>query len=173
MQKQPEYIAGWIDTSIHDFLSEIIRPSPSMAYTLISALDSSFNVSSFVERSKHLQSLTGECKRVGNGLLVKTDKLLKAEHKSRIFFGFDEVWFFPDIKVIPKPDWLTIVGPHRINTSSMLELIEWMQAGRCSFGLGDGIGMNYCLKARGIVKYFVKALNESCLDALRHDDKAV
>ena len=173
MQKQPEYIAGWIDTSIHDFLSEIIRPSSSMAYTLISCLDSCFNVASVVEKSKHLQSLRGEYKQVGNGLLVKTDKLLKAEHKGRIFFGFDEVWFFPSIEVIPKPDWLTIIGPHRIKAPSIQEIIEWMQAGRCSFGLGDGTGMNYCLKARGIEKYFVKALNESCLETLRHDDRAV
>lgn len=172
MQKQPEYIVGWIDASIHDFFSEINRPPTSMAYTLITCLDSSFNVSSLVEKSKHLQSLKGDYEQIGNGLLVETNKLLKVEHKNRIFFGFDEVWFFPytrikpnprlkpKSKLKPKPDEITLIGPNRVNPLSLQELSDWMRDEDCYLGLGDGVGMNYCLRIHGITRYFVRALND-------------
>ncbi len=37
------YTAGWLNSSIHDFLEEIPRPFESIQFALITCLDSSFN----------------------------------------------------------------------------------------------------------------------------------
>src|SRR6266481_5612227 len=97
MSRQTDYMVGWIDTTIHDFLLKIDEPTSSMAYALITCLDSNFNIPSMLEHSKHLQSLKGKIEgQVGKGILLRSRHLLAAERDNRLFFGFDEVWFFPN-----------------------------------------------------------------------------
>ena len=166
MSKQTEYCIGWIDTTIHDFLVEIEDPSSSMAYALISCLDSNFDVSSMLESSKQLNSLKGKCHPVGQGIMLTTRQLLTLERQNRLFYGFDEVWFFPtsDVQVIPKN--LVITGPDTINSAEIEEYSQWMRSSNCSLGLGDGTGMNFCLRVRGAARYIVKAFNEAGLHSL-------
>ncbi len=38
---------------------------------------------------------------------------------------------------------------------------KWMQRNDCSLGLGDGVGMNFCAKVRGVARYLMKALGET------------
>jgi hypothetical protein len=161
VSKQTEYVAGWIDTTIHDFLLDIEEPSSSMAYALITCVDSSFDIGSFWKRSKQLSKLKGKFKLVGQGLLITAHQLLAVERQHRLFFGFDEVWFFPKSDITAKPENWVITGPEPIDPLEIEQHFEWMRSNNCSLGLGDGAGMNYCLRVKGAARYVIGAINES------------
>jgi len=72
-----------------------------------------------------------------------------------MFFGFDEIWFFPSEPLQPKPDTAWLVGPARVEGRTLKALGSWMTANSCTLALGGGTGLNFVLKARGLVKYFV------------------
>jgi hypothetical protein len=162
MSRRADYVAGWIDTTIHDFLLDIEEPTSSMAYSLITCLDSNSDVVTFWDRTK-LNKLKGKCNEVGKGLLVSTRQLLSVERQHRLFFGFDEVWFFPHPDVSAKPENWVITGPEPVDPQEMQQFSEWMRSNGCSLGLGDSVGMNYCLRVRGVARYVVSALNETRL----------
>jgi hypothetical protein len=104
---------------------------------------------------------------VGKGALVATRQLLAADRRDRLFFGFDEVWFFPSSEITRKPPDLIITGPNFIDARQIERHGAWLASNHCSLGLGDGAGMNYCLKVRGVAKYIIQSLNESNLHALQ------
>lgn len=160
MEKQTEYMTGWIDTDIHDFLSAIDEPSSSMAYALITCLDSSPNLESLASTSKHISRIKAASKLTGKGLMLTTRQLIAAERRERAFFGFDEVWFFDKRPVSPKPDSLIITGPDRLTSEFLDEHQGWLHASGCTLGLGDGTGMNFCLRVRGAARYIVRAFSE-------------
>lgn len=149
------YTAGWFDSSIHDFLKEVPRPFANMRFALITCLDSSADLPPLVARSPGLKRLGSHLKPLGKGLLVSTKRLLDVERSERIFFGFDEVWFFPKEPGAPKPDTICLVGPDRIGQESLRLALPWMSQTSCSIGLGDGIGLNVMAKAHGLVRYLV------------------
>ena len=156
MQNSSRFTVGWIDTTIHDFLSEI-EPSPSMKYALLTFLDSSPGVASIFQKNERLHKLQKHLSNVGNGVLLTTHQLLRLDREERLFFGFDEVWFFSHKNISPKPTTDSIVGPERITTSAQSNLETWMESNGCSLGLGDGAGMNFCAKLQGIAKYLVES----------------
>jgi hypothetical protein len=148
MQKHAEYMTAWIDTGIHDFLSVMEQPPSGMAYALITCLDSNFDVKSAVGASTHLDSVRGRATFVGKALLLRTTELLDAERLGRMFFGFDEVWFFARPVTHPKPSGLVIVGPHRVSGELLTRHRRWLDTTGCTLGLGDGTGMNLCFRVR-------------------------
>jgi hypothetical protein len=152
-----QYTPGWIDTTIHDFLATVKEPPSSMAYALVTCLDSCFDLQSIVASSRTLQPLEEHAGFVGNGLLLTTRRLLTVERRTRVFFGFDEVWFFSRIPASPKPGDLIITGPGRIRGDSLGRIAGWMEENDCSLALGDGTGMNFCARLRGIARYLVPA----------------
>jgi hypothetical protein len=83
-------------------------------------------------------------------LLVPTEVI--AAYAANIFFGFDEVWFFPTDDIEQKPNVGSLVGPSRIDQATLDQFDSWMTANRCSLGLGDGIGLNFIVKAHGLVR---------------------
>ena len=172
MSKQADYIAGWIDSTIHDFIVGIEEPTASMRYALITCLDSSFDVRSMLEQSKHLKSVRGKCQLVGQGILLSTRQLLAAERVDRIFFGFDEVWFFPTSHAEPKPENLILTGPEKVSPQEIDQFTHWMLSSKCSLGLGDGVGMNYCLRVRGVARYIVELFNEASLHSLEEGSES-
>src|SRR5689334_20835149 len=155
--RRSEYVVGWIDTSIHEFLASIDRPPASMKYALLTSLDSSFDLPALLDSSKHLESLRGRFEKRGRGLVISTHHLVEADRQSRLFFGFDEVWFFPTKRFPAKPDDLVIVGPHPLNERTLERWQDWLSASGCSLALGDGTGMSFILKAQGIGKHVVRA----------------
>ncbi len=175
MEKDCEYTAGWIDTSVHDFLSQIADPTASMTYALVTCLDSSFDLAAIVQKDPDLRTLKsqGQLKIVGQGVLLTTRRLLALERRKRLFFGFDEVWFFPRAKVSPKPKNAVITGPGKITPQLMKSLANWMQANGCSLGLGDGAGMNFCARLRGIAQYLVDSFNASDSNGDGHEKALV
>lgn len=161
MPIRKEYLAGWINTTINDFLDEIDEPTQAMTYALISCLDSDPEVSSIFERNRGLDPFKVPNRPVGQGALLLTKDLIAANRRRRIFFGFDEVWFFPGGNVTPKPHDLVITRPHPIDLEDSSQHVAWMNANKCSLGLGDGEGMNYCLKVQGVARYIVRAFNDA------------
>lgn len=147
-----EYIAGWLDSSIHDFLHAMATEEASTRYALITCLDSNFDPASLRGRSPELRSIANKSLTIGAGLLVSTERLLEADARSQIFFGFDELWFFPNQDVEPKPIAPTIVGPGRIDRARFTKLAKWMSRNACSLALGGGEGMNFIVKAHGLVR---------------------
>src|SRR5437899_10846584 len=89
-----DYVAGWFDSSIHDFLEHFPRTSRSMAFALITSLDSNLAPSSLLTGSSELRSALPHAKPFNKGILLPTASMLEADSSNRIFFGFDEVWFF-------------------------------------------------------------------------------
>jgi len=161
MSGHNEYLAGWVDITIHEFLGEIGRPSPVMAYTLVTHLDSNPDVFSVTERFPELGKLRALDRPIGSAALLDTRELLAAIRQKRIFFGFDEVWFFPGKDITPIPDDFSIVRPGPIDIRRSSNHLAWLTSNRCYLGLGDGEGMNYCLKVRGVAKSIVEAFNEA------------
>ncbi len=150
-----DYVAGWLDTSIHDFLESVPRTSKACAFALITCLDSDLNPKSLLKKSSQLKAAMKCAKPLKNGLLVPAKVILEPGFRDQVFFGFDEVWFFPSDKIEPKPESAWIVGPNRIDQTKLDELGEWMATNECSFGLGDGDGLNLIVKAHGLVRYLI------------------
>ena len=150
-----DYVAGWMDSSIHDFLRVFPEKFESMRYALITCLDSNLNPKSILKKSPELRSIQGEARPVGRGLLVPTTTLLEANACKQLFFGFDEVWFFPGNGIAPKTTSTCLLGPARIDQTKLDELGEWLSRNSCSLALGDGEGLNFVVKARGIVKHLL------------------
>src|SRR5438270_9517958 len=90
-----DYVAGWFDSSIHDFLEVLTPGASSTKYALITCLDSNLNPAALLHKSPELKSLASKVQILGKGLLMPTELLLETKSNNRIFFGFDEVWFFP------------------------------------------------------------------------------
>jgi hypothetical protein len=189
MKVNHQYIPGWIDTSIHDFLLDITEISSGMSYTIIACLDSCSEVSSMVKKSKHFQSVINNYSSIGNSLLVKTKDLVNIESENRIFFGFDEIWFIPQksfvlrnsengtniidhnlvqlqnqqIDLMDSSTALTLVSPHKLESTSIQKLVDLMRLFNLSCILGDGVGMNYLLKKsqQTLMSHLLKAYNQS------------
>ncbi len=159
MPKNLRYRSGWIDTTIHDFLSEIDDPPSSMAYALVTCLDSSFDVASLASRNPKLKGLKEHGKPLGQGVLLSSRRLIALERRQRMLFGFDEVWFFSKSRVAPKPKRVVITGPGKISAETMKAATAWMQRNGGSLGLGDGTGMNFCARLPGVAWYLVESLN--------------
>lgn len=150
-----DYVAGWLDSTVRDFLKVLPPDSESTRYALITRLDSNPDVASLRRTSPELKSVAPRAKVLGNGLLLPTRLLLADEVRAALFFGFDEVWFFPDADVAPKPASGSLVGPARITEARLERLGRWMSDNGCALGLGDGEGLNFVVKARGLVKYLL------------------
>jgi hypothetical protein len=166
MLKTQTYTTGWIDSSIHTFLMDIQTPPTSMTYAFITCLDSCPDLSSIVSKSPALGELRSHARIVGKGIIVPTKKLLVVERTQRIFYGFDEVWFFPRVDLIkPKPPKFYITGPMDLPEELPNKLVRWMEGSKCSLGLGDGTGLNFVVKLSGIAKHIVQHWSASVDDS--------
>lgn len=148
-----DYVAGWLDCSISDFLKQFPRTFETLKYALITSLDSDETPGRLLGKSPELKPIAKEAKQLGDGFIVPTSLILRSD--AAIFFGFDEVWFFPDDKIAAKPKSARVVGPNRLDQSSLNEFGSWLDANGCSLALGDGDGLNFIVKARGLVKYLL------------------
>ncbi len=155
MVRYQEYVAGWLDSSIHEFLQVVPGNSKSLAYAFITCLDSNLDPASQLRKSPQLKALNSAIKPYKRGLLVPTSQLQQADANDQIFFGFDEVWFFPRQLMEPKPDSAWLVGPARIDQIKLDALGNWMARSSCSLALGDGEGLNFIVKAQGVVKWLL------------------
>jgi len=126
-----------------------------MKYALITCVDSNLVPGSLLDKSPELKALEKHAQPLNGGLLLPTRILLEVQKQKQLFFGFDEVWFFPDSAIEPKPSSAWLVGPARIDQAKLNKLAQWMSANSCSLGLGDGEGLNFIVKARGLVKHLL------------------
>jgi hypothetical protein len=152
MVQYQNYVAGWLDTSIHDFLGTFPPTFANTKYALVSCIDSNRDVSSLLPKSPELKPLATRARALGKGLLVPTKLLLEVDSSQQLFFGFDEVWFFPSKQIEAKPESAWLVGPARMDQRRLDDLGRWMSNNSCSLALGDGEGLNYIVKAQGLVK---------------------
>jgi hypothetical protein len=150
-----DYVAGWLDSSIHDFL-EVLSPSAaSTKYALITCLDSNPSPASLRNKSPELKSIASKLQILGSSLLLPTELLLETDSRNQIFFGFDEVWFFPNKTIQPKPPSVSLVGPARLNQARLNKLGKWMADNSCSLALGSGEGLNFVVRAHGLVRFLL------------------
>lgn len=147
-----DYVAGWLDSSIHDFLEVFSTSGVAAKYALITCLDSNCDPASLRKKSPELKALTSKARSLGTGLLLPTELLREVNSRSRILFGFDEILFFPSNSVEAKPDSPSLVGPGRIDREKLNKLGGWMSRCSCSLALGDGEGLNFIVKAQGLAK---------------------
>ena len=157
-----DYVAGWIDVTIHDFLEHLSPIAADIKFALVTCLDSNRNPASLLGRSPELKSIARRADALGSGLLVPTQALLQADSRLQIFFGFDEIWFFPVKSVQPKPESLSIVGPARLNQLRLRKLGKWMSENNCSMALGSGQGLNFVVRAQGAADARQKAWADLC-----------
>ncbi len=159
------YVAGWLDSSIRDFLPYLPDSSRQNGFALITSLDSDLCPRKLLERSPELKSLSKVAKPIGNGFLVPTSLILDDENS--LFYGFDEVWFFPHDAIGPKPESTWIVGPQRIDQAKIDRLGSWLAANDCTLALGDGDGLNVIMKANGLIRHLLAASMSQPQPALR------
>ena len=146
------YVAGWLDSSIGDFLEDFPATFKSMSHALVTCLDSNLAPASLIRSSPKFKPIAKVCRTVGKGILLPTSNLREISSDDELFFGFDEVWFFPTGDITAKPDSAWLVGPNRVDQSRLNSLGRWMADNRCTLGLGDGSGMNLVLKAHGLMR---------------------
>lgn len=149
------YVAGWLRSSIHDFLKDFPRSAESTKYALLTCLDGNASVAAILATSPELKPLQSKTRSLGSGLLAPTKLLLEADCQQQIFFGFDEVWFFPTEPVEARPESASLVGPNRMDAAKIGKLGRWMSDNSCSLGLGDGDGLNFIVKAHGLVRHLL------------------
>lgn len=159
--KSTDIQAAWIDTSIHDFLLGIDDPPASMAYALITCLDSTFDVASVVRGNPGFAAVNEHGTKTGKGIVISTRRLIAIEARTRMFYGFDEIWFAPKSNLPARPQNLTLVGPERISAEMARRAARWMRESGVTLGLGDGCGMNFCAKLQGVAKFLVESYSES------------
>jgi hypothetical protein len=75
--------------------------------------------------------------------------------ENRIFFGFDEVWFFPNKNIQSKPPSGSLVGPARLSQARFKRPGKWMADNGCALALGGGEGLNFAIRARGLVRFLL------------------
>lgn len=150
-----DYVAGWLDASLQDFLQVLSPSASSTKYALITCLDSHPNPASLRKKSPELTSIATKLEVRGTALFLPTKGLLETATSRRIFFGFDEVWFFPDDLVRPKPPTRAVMGPARLNQSRIEKVGEWMADNACSLALGGGAGLNFVVRAHGLVRFLL------------------
>jgi hypothetical protein len=150
-----DYVAGWLDTTIHDFLKVLSPSAASTKYALITCLDSNPNPASLRSKSPELKPIGSKLQVLGDGLLLPTKLLLETDSRSQVFFGFDEVWFFPSRDIEPKPLSASVVGPTRLNQVRFNKLGKWMSENSCSMALGGGEGLNFVVRAHGPVRFLL------------------
>jgi hypothetical protein len=95
-----------------------------MTFALVTCLDSNLDLAPLLKKSPELQMLARAARPLGKAFLMRTDKLLEANSKNSLFFGFDEVWFFPGDRLEPKPDSTWLVGPGRIDQLKIKRLVQ-------------------------------------------------
>jgi hypothetical protein len=149
-----QYVAGWLDTSIHE-LFEVFSATRETRFALITRVDSHPRPAELLRSSPELKSLARSGRVLGDAILTPTSRLLKRGDRRRLFFGFDEVWLFPDEDVEPKPAGCALVGPARVDRRSLRKLSRWMSENSCALGLGDGVGLNFVVPAQGIAKFLL------------------
>ncbi len=149
------YVAGWLDSSIPDFLAELHEIPESMAFALLTCLDSNLRPASLLKKSTELKAMAKHFRVVGDGILVPTEVLVAADLKLPVLHGFDEVWFFPNDEIEPKPAGSWLVGPRRVAGSTLRKLGPWMVEHGCSLALGDGEGLNVVVKEGEMAKHLI------------------
>ena len=82
MPKETEYTSGWIDTTIHDFLSAM-SASPASRYALITCLDSCFALAPIADANPELQELKrrGKLQVIGDSISLATRDLLAIQRQ--------------------------------------------------------------------------------------------
>lgn len=147
-----DYVAGWLDSSIHEFLQEFSPDDSTTPFAYLTCLDSNCDLAALRKKSPELKSLANKGQVVGTGLLLPIELLLDANARKRLLFGFDEIWFFPTDRIVTKPDEVALVGPARVDQARLNRLGEWMSHCDCSLALGDGEGLNFIVKAAGLAR---------------------
>lgn len=150
-----EYVSGWLDSSVHDFLDAFLPSSASAAFALITCLDSNTEPGSIVANHPELRAILNRATMTEGQVIVPTRVLRDSIIRDQLFVGFDEIWFFPSSNIEPKPKSTWIVGPSRIDQTKLDRLGRWMKNGNCSLALGDGDGLNFIVKARGTMKHLI------------------
>jgi hypothetical protein len=148
-----DYVAGWLDSTVCDFVETL--PAAGAAFALITCLDSDPNPAALFTHNTDLQKKLPGARTLGKGLLLPSKRLQDAEVRDHLFFGFDEIWFFPNGNITPKAASASIVGPKRIDRTKITRLGPWMENTGCTLALGDGSGLNIIVKARGLVKSLI------------------
>ncbi|MBX9680445.1 MAG: hypothetical protein K2X38_16930 [Gemmataceae bacterium] len=145
------FVAGWLDISLPELLDSI-DVSHETRWAVISTLDSQPNPASLLKKSPELRKLAKQITVLGDSLLLRAESLFEANRQSPLFFGFDEVWLFPDEPLEDKPEGSSIVGPGRLSSKRLRPLGSWLEANRCSLGLGGGEGVNFVVPAHGLAR---------------------
>jgi hypothetical protein len=151
-----DYIAGWMDGSIHEFLGELPRTSRESKFAAITCLDSNPRPASLLKKSPELKLLGKAARPLGAGLVLPARRLLEADSQNRLFYGFDEIWFFTSKPTEPKPTSLSLVGPARIDQRRLRRICSWMSQNSCSLGLGDGDGLNFIVRIPGLLRHLLE-----------------
>ena len=155
MVHHERYVAGWLDSTVHDLVANLTSNFASMKFALITCLDSDTNPAALLESSPELNALDPRPVPLGDALWLPTAQLVECDSRHRLFHGFDELWFSPSPPATPKPDSAWIVGPNRISQGNLDRLGEWMTSNDCSLGLGDGDGLNFVVKAMGLMRHLL------------------
>ncbi|MEA2393294.1 MAG: hypothetical protein QOJ82_1185 [Solirubrobacteraceae bacterium] len=134
---------GWLaELDIPTAVQTIDELDDGLHYVLISAIDSTFDVTELQSLFVHLHDIGASAVKVGHAVAVERrtfDALIKEE----FFNGFDEVWLCRSIPQEPKPSDVRLTSDAQMVSAPSEAVGEWMCKVGCLLGLGDGAGLNF------------------------------
>jgi hypothetical protein len=158
MIESPNFFAGSIDFSVHEFLNELSEIPSGMSFALITCIDSNPDLPKLLEISPELRPIATRGRIVGSALLISTKRLLAADRSRRIFFGFDEVFFFHDRPDASPPSPGLLTSPE-LGQDSCQTISSWMQRHGSTLAIGDGVELKYIVRLSGVARLIITKLS--------------
>lgn len=130
----------WVNGSIRCALSD--DTFQQFPFILITSIDSDVELRNGMVLDQ-IRALDSTAQVFGEGMIVSGASLRRTDQVATLFTGFDEIWCFHAMPDKPKPQNLSIVGPHDVRSDNIPpEHLKWLDVTGCIAGLGDGIGLN-------------------------------
>ncbi len=135
MSERHNIFGGLINSSVHEFLGELTDIPSGMSFALITCIDSNPGLPALLRVSPELRRVADQGKVVGSGFLMSTRRLLHTDRSHRIFFGFDEMYFFHDRPASSPPAQGLLTGPGIVEDRLILarpvevDATEWLLLG--------------------------------------------
>jgi len=144
MSSDQKITAGRLEhVKVCDVLEAIDRPPPSKHQASITGLDSTMLLAAPLDKSLLLKRYAARFQARGTALAPRTSTLLKINRMTRIFIGFDEVFFFAKRPALARPARLIHVDPNLTADDVPPRSQHWFAETDCYLGIGDGTGLSF------------------------------
>lgn len=144
MSDVQDLFVGHVDSAgIPTVLESLVELDLSFAYAMVTVIDSDPRVARLPSIATLLRAQRKGVSILDRSIVVPRLTLLELVREWDLFNGFDEVWFFESVPLLPRPADVVITADVSMKTRDLGHVAAWMEASGARLGLGDGEGVNY------------------------------